>query len=328
MSSKAFLPKISIITEPLISKVDVPKVLDNVSSGMLAMAGLESSMVFSAFIDRSGMKWFGTDHGLIKIDGQKIETYATLRRVSGITQDKAGRIWIATFNDGIIVLDIESGLQLNYVFNENVTDILCDDSNHIWIAKANVNGDGSLHRIGSDFGTIVQIVLPEKLDGKSISLEEDFDHNLWIGQHHSISMIDASRTKLKTFGLSEGLEIDGAINLFVDRRGDVWCGSFNKNVYNLSAKNKTLKSLSFEKKINVEFQEDEEGRLWIMGGAGVIHVLNKDKTHIMTVKSDIQMYSQTLSGSSIDELGNLWIASKNHGILMIDTNSVLNDSRI
>ncbi|MFT5884490.1 MAG: signal transduction histidine kinase/ligand-binding sensor domain-containing protein [Arcticibacterium sp.] len=319
LPGKAFIPKISIITEPLISKVDVPIVLDNVSSGMLTVSGLESSQCLSAFIDRNGMKWFGTDHGLIKIDGQKMETYATFRRVSGITQDKAGRIWIATFNDGIIVLDIKSGLQLNYAFNENVTDILCDYKNNIWIAIGSGDGKGSLHRLGRDFKTIVQVVLPEKLDGKSISLEEDFDHNLWIGQHHSMSMLDASRTKIKTFGLSEGLEINFSMNLFVDKQGDVWCGSFNNNVYSLSAKNKKRKSLSFETRMNMEFQEDEEGRLWIMGGTGSTHVLNKDKTQLMDVRTDAVLYGGGLSGSSIDELGNLWIASQNHGILIIDT---------
>jgi ligand-binding sensor domain-containing protein len=57
-----------------------------------------------------------------------------------------------------------------------------------------------------------------------------------------------------------------------------------------------------------------------MAFGGIIHVLNKDKTQIMTVNSDVYFYMQGLSGSLIDDLGNLWIASQNHGLIIIDTN--------
>jgi hypothetical protein len=225
LPSKAFIPKISVITEPLLSKVGVPIVLDNMSSGILSVPGLESSQTFSAFKDRDGKNWFGTDHGLVMIDGQSIKTYSSFRRISGITQDKTGRIWLATFSDGIIVLDIENGLQLKYPFDGNVNDILCDFEDNIWLSIGEGDGNGSLHRIGSDYRTITKIAFPEKLDGKSISLAEDLEHNLWIGQHHSVSMLDSSRTSLMTFGESEGLEINFSMNLFVDKQGDVWFGS-------------------------------------------------------------------------------------------------------
>ncbi|AWV96980.1 sensor histidine kinase [Arcticibacterium luteifluviistationis] len=319
LPGKAFIPKISIITEPLYFEVGVPIVIDKVSSGILTVPGLEGMQSFSAFVDRNGMKWFGTDRGLVMVDGQSITTYSSFRRVSDITQDKAGRIWLATVSDGIIVLDIENGLQLKYSFDGNVNDILCDFKENIWVSIGQGDGNGSLHKISSDFRTITKIIFPEKLDGKSISLVEDFSHNIWIGQHHSISMLDSSRTNLKTFGSKEGLEIEYSMNLYLDSQGDVWFGSYNNKLNAISVKNKTLKSLSFETRMNMELQEDDKGRLWIMAEEGAIHVLNKNKTEIMTINSEAYLYGQGLSGSILDEFGNLWIVNQNYGILIIDT---------
>lgn len=65
--------------------------------------GLPSNTVYSAFQDRDGYLWFGTDAGASRFDGRHFVNYTTSdglgdNEVMGMFQDSKGRIWFRALN--------------------------------------------------------------------------------------------------------------------------------------------------------------------------------------------------------------------------------------
>lgn len=105
--------------------------------------------------DAEGMRWFGSNFGLVRYDGLRIKTYVhnlndsnTLcdNRIWCITEDKKNRLWIATQN-GICVYDKNSDSfyrmpllydSLNRVLNE-ISNIKCAaDGSVVWTARNSI----------------------------------------------------------------------------------------------------------------------------------------------------------------------------------------------
>lgn len=108
-------------------------------------SGLASDSVYSAFIDSDGIKWFGTNAGLSRHEGDEtkenwirytIDDGLAHNLVQTIARDSAGNMWIGTLDgasrfDGAEweSFDTSNGLGGNIVY-----DIAVDTDGSIWLA--------------------------------------------------------------------------------------------------------------------------------------------------------------------------------------------------
>ncbi len=73
-------------------------------------SGMPSNEVYTVFQDKDGYLWFGTDHGLVRYDGNRLITYTTNdgltdNTIFNIEQDNNGCIWLLTFTGGMCYYD-------------------------------------------------------------------------------------------------------------------------------------------------------------------------------------------------------------------------------
>jgi len=106
-------------------------------------SGLASDSVYSAFIDSDGIKWFGTDAGLSRHEGEETkENWITFTTDSGlvhnfvqtIARDSAGNIWVGTL-DGVSCFDgtvWQSFDSTNGLAGNTVYDIAIDKDGSTW----------------------------------------------------------------------------------------------------------------------------------------------------------------------------------------------------
>src|SRR3954453_19558995 len=76
--------------------------------------GLSQSTVNVMYKDKQGFLWIGTDDGLNRFDGKRMQTYhhdfidtntLAANEVYGICEDRYNRLWIAHYNAGISLFD-------------------------------------------------------------------------------------------------------------------------------------------------------------------------------------------------------------------------------
>ncbi|MCB9170233.1 MAG: hypothetical protein H6597_04645 [Flavobacteriales bacterium] len=73
--------------------------------------GLSDNAITCVFEDRAGYIWVGTEHGLDRYDGNRVDRFRDLDpqldddHITGIVQELNGVLWITTLGDGLVRLD-------------------------------------------------------------------------------------------------------------------------------------------------------------------------------------------------------------------------------
>ncbi len=94
-----------------------------------------------------GIAWVGTEHGLSRVDlnSDEVANYPDVRlfRSMMMHEDRAGRFWIATANQGVHLFDREAGdILKTYTMeeglaNDQVFSIYEDNQGYLWLGTAN-----------------------------------------------------------------------------------------------------------------------------------------------------------------------------------------------
>lgn len=102
--------------------------------------GLSDNAITCIFEDRAGYIWIGTEHGLNRYDGHRVERFAggsngpDGKHISSIDQDGRGRLYITTTDGGLAMHDPRTGAFANY--RNDSTDkrtIPTDKLNHVLV---------------------------------------------------------------------------------------------------------------------------------------------------------------------------------------------------
>ncbi len=199
--------------------------------------GLASDNVTTVFVARDGTVWAGTyDAGASFLQNGR---FHSIRKpvlpsnlVWSIAEDKAGSVWLATF-EGLCRLqgtaDSKSTVytERNGLPNSNVTRVHVDARGELWVSTE----DGGVSRLeGKRFTSLTQ---EDGLADRSIAaIADDREGDLWLGTKGGLS-----RLRDQTFavvGKRQGLPEDAVRIAFEDHSGSLWLGLVNNGVERVS----------------------------------------------------------------------------------------------
>ena len=184
---------------------------------------LASSTVMDMVIDSYGNKWFATSGGVSKFDDTNWTVYRRNNnlfenKVSSITTDNSGNIWIGTYGGGISKFDGTNWTNylvygLNYA-NDYIKDICADQQNNIWCATLNgvTKFDGT--------GWTIYRSSDGLADDYVNSVTIDPSGNLWFGTENGVSKFDGS--DWTTYTTADGLVYDYVNSISFDNLNNIW----------------------------------------------------------------------------------------------------------
>jgi len=276
-------------------------------------SGKAGSLITSITEDGSGNIWFGTNSGVLRYDGVKLEKYSVKEGLSDnaiqslIKDEHSNDIWVGTqkglnkissLKDGVTI----SSFRVSDVENGNkVGKLFVDEEGNLWLGTS--NGlyrfrDPAFSTYSDKDGLINPFIFP---------IFRDRNKNLWTGTYEN-GFFKFNGKEFKNFS-----EKDGLIGTFMcagmeDKDGNIWMGT-NKGVsiYN----GKEFKNLHGRKNglhgdSVTSIIQDRKGRIWLGGNKGGT-IWNGNKFKAFDLESDAQNFDIWFEFE--DSKGNIWFGT-------------------
>ncbi|NOZ74382.1 MAG: hypothetical protein GXO90_03260 [FCB group bacterium] len=318
--------------------------IQSIESDNPHVGGFLDHMVYSIFLDRSGVYWFGTGtKGLQSFDPRRrkfrLETnkYRTpegliYNSIFALMEDKNGLIWIGTEKGGDI-WDVENDKHQWMVHNPDDPNSLMDNSitalyedrrGYIWIGT-----DKGANRYDPDKGTFLAFQY-NKNDRASLGYNfifdfaEDSSGNLWlasygggINEYHPESGTFTRYLHRESDPTS--IASDWVMSLYTDSRGRLWVGTDGKGISVLDPETRTFtqyvhdpenpQSLSSN---NVySFYENPAGTMWIGTHGGGLDQMDMETGLVSRYSTETGLPNNVIYGILPDEFNNLWLSTNN-----------------
>ncbi len=287
--------------------------------------GLEKNEIFDICIDEEGIMWLGTNgRGICKLLGKRFSHYTMADGlpgsiINGITQDRNGVFWLASYDEGLIRMTIDNGSARfsNFTIEDglasnSLNDLTIDRKGNLWIATHN-NGfsrfDGkSFHNYS--FGGWMSD------DQVNCVLAEE-DNTIWLGTNTGVIHFDGTGYFL--IDQEKGLPFNEVETLLKDRSGNLWIGTYK----GLARYDKQL-LYTFDESNGIPvteiaaLAEDEDGIIWIATGNQGIYksIPVDDEPKFEMVLSPEQLHTTKLT-SLITQENHILIAGSNRGFQKI-----------
>ena len=316
---------------------------DGVFHSFSAKDGLLNDFVRAVYQDSQGLIWIGTDDGLYRCSGEKIERFDNTDgipsvAVHAIYQDRQGGIWAG----GSKLLRISGTSSQEYRLEgegsqNRVKSMTQTSDGTLWVGtigglQRKLPGSNTFHRVNVTSGTVrflhetsdgtlwigtighgiykyrehkfSQITAPESLPSNTaLNLLEDAEKNIWIGTQ--AGMVRLSKTPIQEVALPDAGDYD-AETVYQDHNGDLWVAAANLFRFrDGTATRVTIPGISGVRVRNVF--RDRDGGLWIgTEGRGVFRQNGHDLDHFMTQNGLVNDFVRAfLQGRD----GSVWIAT-------------------
>lgn len=180
--------------------------------------GLSDNAITCLLQDRDGFLWIGTERGLNRFDGQRVDPVAgSEHAIAGITEDSRGSLWVATKDHGLLQVDRErrkakpyrhvegdpkslANDQLTVVFDLNDTTLLLGSREHTLIFMDKRTQAFSYWADSTSLEPSRALPRPTGLAGWCHTITALDDHTLWIGtlNKHQSFLVDRANLKITT----------------------------------------------------------------------------------------------------------------------------------
>jgi signal transduction histidine kinase/ligand-binding sensor domain-containing protein/CheY-like chemotaxis protein len=284
-----------------------------------ALPGSHATSLFEA---EDGTLWIGTSGGLARLEDGQFTGYSGVSglpnaRISSVTGDRAGNIWLGTLGQGLF--RFSNGASRAFTASDGLPD------NFVWAVRQTL--DGSLW-IGTNGGLtkmtgnrLVTYTTRDGLpDNRVNTLWEDRDGSLWIGTAKGLVRSRAGR--FETYTTRDGLSNDAVSALYEDAGGSLWIGT-NKGVTRRSRRGfdrfTAADGLNHDSVGSVS--GDREGNLWIGSlGAGVMKLTERS---FSTFSGEDGLSNDIVRTLLEGGDGTLWIGTQGGGLNRVEDGRVV-----
>lgn len=185
------------------------------------------------FCDSKGRIWLANGYNLFQfVDGKLKTVEATALQdadVSYIREDSKGNLWVATSNDGLIVLNgdtLEDSTPFTQFTRQEIWSIDFDDLGAAWVGS---NGDG-LFRVSGE--QIKQYTTEDGLMNNFIWQVICAGGKVWVNSNAGFDLLD--RGSISHFTEANGLLANEGIGgaSLLDKEGNIWsCSGFGISIF-------------------------------------------------------------------------------------------------
>ncbi|MEP6647281.1 MAG: two-component regulator propeller domain-containing protein [Saprospiraceae bacterium] len=240
-----------------------------------------SQAVTSLFEDRRGVIWIGTATGNIyfldslkKVQPFEIEEGHPAKPITSILQDVLGRIWFATYGEGVYVytgdrlfnFDMNDGLSGNDIYSMTNTSF-----GEIWLGT----DDGiDICTFENEVKKIRHIGLNDGLPDQIITaLKSDEHDNIWIGTFEfGVVFYDAlQKSILRPF---DRQEMDQITSFEIFNNHEIWIGTKSTGVWRYNSLFHSIRKIvSLQSLAPFEVSDilaDVEGNIWVALHEGIL----------------------------------------------------------
>ena len=268
---------------------------------------------------RDGYIWIGSYSGIIRYDGttfERLDTSDGLTNGRGLFEDRQGRIWVGTNDNGAVVIDGEKKTHLTY------KDGL--PSSSVRIFAEDQNGDVY---VGTTAGVCyvdsllqIHMIDDDRINDERV-LKLTSDVNGRIYGHTSnglVFSIDDHQISDVYTGRDLGMEKITTILSDPDEAGKLYFGTESENIYygDFGKKAPDMRKITVSPIENVHWMSYECGRVWL-SSTTVAGYLEDGSFRVL---ADIPMNS-AIEMMTSDYQGNMWFASSTQGVMKVVTNS-------
>ena len=294
-----------------------------------------ATRVMSLYIDKNGIIWAGTDHGIVSYFSGKWRAYKNVKNIpEGIVNDLAfsisggGQLWMATLNGaGAVKYEMDAILSATSYTKESsglqdnrINSVLTDAINALWFATP---VGLSLFREGTWY---TETSLGDLAINPAISLGSRSDgwifagtRGLGVGRFKFDESIDGI-TGASYYNTDwSGLPSDTILSVFVDKNDNQWFGTTSGVAFHTSWETKigwtvfTVTDGLVNKRVQT-IMEDSNGVLWF-GTAGGVSSFDGENWRNYSVQDGLSDPCINDIATAAD--GTIWFAT-NNGITSFD----------
>ena len=226
--------------------------------------GFPDHKVLAIFKDSKGHAWFGTDHDLIRWDGQHFFTYSPIKNdttslsnntIKDVREDNDGNIWLATVGGGLNKFDRETEQFKRYIHDpNNPKSIPANSCISLYIDPQGIIWIGTFHQGFMSFDPKTEKFTQHNLTDKKISWDEAFMQNsvhdfvqdvsdpniLWVAGTNSLYAWNKKAQQItrypSTLAGTENTSVEG---LVMDKAGELWLATYGRGIIRFDTNAKT-----------------------------------------------------------------------------------------
>jgi len=285
----------------------------------------ENQPILTLFEDANQTLWVGAKKGLYKIKNQQVSEIrlsngAAINDVRGLTATKDGVLWIAAYNQGVLLADEERVLRKldasTGLTSTKIQTIAIDNRENIWLGST----DKGVSIWQANNRNFINLTSRQGLPNNNVqSIVDDSWGNIWLGTSGG-GLSKYSGQQFEHFTTSEGLKGNYIQAIENDSKGRIWVATSGNGVQMYDAgkfSNFGANSDLFNTTCKAIF-EDNLGHTWFgTVDKGLTVFLD---SLFLTFTEDNGLSGNFITAIDQDTLGQIWAISENSGVTKIAWN--------
>ena len=282
---------------------------------------LPGTRIQAVFKDRENMLWIGTNRGLVRWAGGKLDRLPITdplasASILSLMEDREGNLWAGTESDGLHILrdqrfrifGTREGLT-----SDATTTVVEGANGKIWVGT-NGGGLNAIERSGGVTGAVrAYSVRDVLLSDVILSLAAAPNGDLWVGTPDGLNRIRGSAVDAYTS--ADGLPDDFIRSLLVDGDGSLWIGT-RHGLAHLTGSPAHIQLETFTQANGLgsdlvgAMARDSRGDLWVATFAGLSRLTHGKIVNYTTADG---LSSNVITAITVDHAGALLVGTQDKG---------------
>lgn len=313
--------------------------------------GLTSNYITALAQDSEGYLWIGTLSGLQRFDGYRFVDYAALSlakdplpsdKIIELFFDKSGRLWVGTFDQGLILLDFQSGTQLHFqndprddntLSSDRVPGIGQDSSGKIWVASML-----GLNEIDPETYKVKRHYYLSPLDTSGVAESRietmfvDASDRIFIGTLYDLAEFDPvsgqfHRVPVQTGGIPPANRIKPS-HMMQQSSGEMWVTTYGQGLFLLTSRGLEPAPLPLPQNLQLTFLNwTRDDHLWLGGfetGLTLVDPATASVRKPLSSSDDpFSLASRSVRTILEDRNGVLWVGTEETGLYRFQPRTLL-----